>query len=79
MSSGKDLPLDEPTFRACQQALGSALAEAQKWGHDSELELKAKLVLLILRDAMAGEADAANLQRHALENYFGQSENKTRH
>ena len=79
MRSGKDRPLDKPTFQACQQALEAALAIAEQWGHNSELELKARLALLILRDATAGEVDPAKLRKHALENYFGQSENKTRH
>ena len=72
-------PLDEPTFKACQQALDSALEVARQWSRVTDPELKAKLALLIIRDATTGEVDPKELQRRALENYFLRSENRSAH
>ena len=50
MGSFKEKPLDEPTFEACQEALGSALATVQQWSRragEPDSQLKAKLALLI--------------------------------
>jgi len=63
-------PLDALTFRACQEALEAALATAQQWSRETDPQLKAKLALLIMRDASTGEADPAVLRKRALEGYF---------
>ena len=70
MKSHEDRPLDERTFKACQQALNSALVAARQWTRETDPQLKAKLALLIIRDATTGEANPTVLQRRALENYF---------
>jgi len=70
VTSEKNRPLDEPTFKACQQALNSALAVARQWYRETDPQLKAELALLIIRDATTGEVNPAELQRRALESYF---------
>jgi hypothetical protein len=79
MNSKKDRPLDELTFKACQQALNSAFALAQQWYGETDPQLKAKLALQIIRDATTGEMSPAELQRRALEGYFLQRENRLPH
>jgi len=79
MKSVKDRPLDEPAFKACQQALNSALAVARLWYAETDPQLKAELALLIIRNATAGEVNPAELQRRALESYFLRKENKQPH
>jgi hypothetical protein len=79
MSSKKDRPLDELTFKACQQALKSALAVARQWYRETDPQLKAKLALQIFRDATTGEVNPAELQRRALEGYFLRRENRLPH
>jgi hypothetical protein len=79
VKSEKDRPLDEPTFKACQEALNSALAVARQWYHEADPQLKAELALLIIRDATTGEVNPAELQRRALERYFVQRENRRPH
>ena len=74
MKPDEDRPLDEPTFKACQQALDSALAVARRWSRATDPKLKAKLALLIIRDATRGEVDPIELRKRALESYFMQSE-----
>lgn len=65
-----DRPLDALTFKACQEALEAALAAAQQWSPETDPQIKAKLALLIIRDASTGEADPAVLRKRALEGYF---------
>jgi len=79
MKPEEDRPLDEPTFKACQQALESALVVAWQWSRETDPQLKANLALLIFRDATTGEVNPAELQRRALENYFLRRENTLRH
>jgi hypothetical protein len=79
MSSKEDRPLDELTFKACQQALDSAFAVARQWYRETDPQLKAKLALQIIRDATTGEVNPAELQRRALEGYFLQRENRLSH
>ena len=49
---------------------------ARQWIRETDPQLKAKLALLIIRDATTGEVNPAELQRRALENYFLRSEEK---
>jgi hypothetical protein len=42
MSSKEDRPLDELTFKACQQALDSAFAVPRQWYRETDPQLKAK-------------------------------------
>lgn len=77
MKADEHRPLDEPTFKACQRALDSALVVARQWSRETDPQLKAKLALLIIRDATTGEIDPTELQRRALENYFLRSQNRT--
>ena len=70
MESEEDRPLDEPTFKACQRALDSALVVARQWSRETDPQLKAKLALLIIKAATTGEVNPTELQRRALENYF---------
>ena len=79
VKSEKDRPLDEPTFKACQQALKWALAVARQWYAETDPQLKAELALLIFRDATAGEVNPAELQRRALKSYFLRWKNKQPH
>ena len=79
VKSEKDRPLDEPTFKACQQALKWALAVAGQWYRETDPQLKAKLALQIIQDATTGEVNPAELQRRALEGYFLQRENELSH
>jgi hypothetical protein len=74
MKADEDRPLDEPTFKACRQALDAALVVARQWSRETDQELKAKLALLIIREATSGKSDPTDLQRLALENYFLRSE-----
>jgi hypothetical protein len=69
----KGLPLDEQRFRACQDALGSALAMAQSWPERGDPRLKAKLALLVLKHAESGETNAELLRDQALESYFSET------
>ena len=76
MGSFKEKPLDEPTFGACQEALGSALATVQQWSRragEPDSQLKAKLALLILRLAAKGETNPVALRKRALATYFLES------
>ena len=52
----------------------SALAVARRWSRATDPKLKAKLALLIIRDATRGEVDPIELRKRALESYFMQSE-----
>lgn len=70
MKAVSDRPLDALTFKACQEALEAALATAQQWSRERDPQLKAKLALLIMRDASAGQADPVVLRKRALERYF---------
>jgi hypothetical protein len=79
VKSEKARPLDEPTFKACQQALKWALAVAGQWYRETDPHLKAELALLIIRDATTGEVNPAKLQKRALESYFLRRENKQPH
>lgn len=78
MKTDENRPLDEPTFKACQQALELALVVARQLSREDP-GLKAKLALLIIRDATSGNVDPTELQRRALENYFLRLEKKTTH
>jgi hypothetical protein len=77
MKTEEDRPFDEPTFKACQRALDSALVVARQWSRETDPQLKAKLALLIIKAATDGEVNPAELQRRALENYFLRKEMAT--
>ena len=62
--------LDEQSFKACQEALNSALATVQGWPERTDPQLKAKLALLVMSHAENGETDPASLRKYALESYF---------
>ena len=66
----KSAPLNERSFKACQQALNSALATVQSWSDRTDPQLKAKLALLVMSYAETGESDPALIRRRALESYF---------
>jgi hypothetical protein len=66
----KSSALDERHFKACQEALNSALATAQSWFEGTDPQLKAKLALLVMKHAESGETDPASLRKRALESYF---------
>jgi hypothetical protein len=68
--TNKSAPLDERSFKACQEALNSALATVQSWSDRTDPQLKAKLALLVMRHAETGESDPALLRKRALESYF---------
>jgi hypothetical protein len=63
-------PLDEPAFEACHEALGAAVATVRQWGSRADPKLKAKLALLIIKDAENGETNSARLRTRALATYF---------
>jgi len=62
--------LDEQSFKACQEALNSALATVRSWSGQTDPQLKAKLALLVMSHAENGDADPASLRKHVLESYF---------
>ena len=55
LKSDDTRPLDEPTFKACQQALDAALVVARQLGYQANSRPKAKLALLIISSATKGE------------------------
>jgi len=76
MGSRYERPLDPHAYRACQKALSSALAAVQQWRSANgtfDPKLKAKLALLIIRQAARGETNPVILRKRALATYFLES------
>jgi hypothetical protein len=68
--------VDKLNFDACREALQLTLATVRQWSRqadDADPQLRARLALLIIRQAARGETDPLTLRRRALETYFLES------